>query len=215
MNKRLARLSVFAALLVAAVASVYAGGWTIITLNDFPDHAVAGKPLTLTFSIRQHGNNLLAGLKPAVRASTAGGLEIDAAAHPTANQGEYSATVRLVSPGEWTIRVDSGFNPEDKVRAYNSLVLPSLKVIRDDAPLPAYSSTERGSRLFVAKGCIGCHATGSEKDLSQKQFAADYLKKFLADPSIRKVDMPNLQLKQEEISALTAFINASSKRKGI
>ena len=56
---------------------------------------------------------------------------------------------------------------------------------------------------------------GSEQDVTRKHFAADYLKKFLADPSIRKVDMPNLKLKQDEISALIAFINGSSKRKGI
>ncbi len=33
----------------------FAGGWAIITLNEFPDYAVAGKPLNLTFSVRQHG----------------------------------------------------------------------------------------------------------------------------------------------------------------
>ena len=81
--------------------------------------------------------------------------------HPTTNQGEYAAPA--CSPGDWTIRVDSGFNPDDRTRAYNSMVLPPLSVIRDDAPLPAYSEADRGSRLMVAKGCIGCHARAASR----------------------------------------------------
>jgi hypothetical protein len=208
MNKKLISLFVLV-LVVAAAAALYAGGWSIITLNDFPEYALAGKPVTLTFSVRQHGNHLIGGLKPALRATVRGGAVVDAAAVPTANEGEYAATLRLSSPGEWTIRVDGGFNSEDKARSYNSVVLPPLAVLGDGlSARPAYSEADRGSRLFVTKGCIGCHAAGSEDDITQKKFAADYLKKFLADPSIRKVEMPNLKLKEGEISSLIAFINS-------
>lgn len=217
MNKIPGRSMVVAILLLGAAAAVYAGGWSIITVNDFPDYARAGNPLTLTFSVRQHGNNLLGGLKPVIHASTAGGLEVVAIATPTTIQGEYSATLRLASPGDWTLRVDGGFNPDDKTRQYNSVVLPQLRVIHDASPAPpAYSEADRGGRLIVTKGCVGCHSPGSDKDLTQKQFAADDLKTFLSDPSNRKVDMPNLKLKETEISALIAFINGSrgsTKRK--
>ena len=211
MNSRRGRLVTLAVLLAMAAVTVYAGGWSIITLADFPDYALAGKPVTLTLSVRQHGNHLVDGLKPALRASAAGGLQVDAEAKPTGNEGEYTATLRLASPGEWTIRVDGGFNPEDKTRSYNAMTLPSLAVVRDaSSAVPTFSEAERGSRLFVAKGCVGCHASGTDKDVTQKQFAGDYLAKFLADPSIRKVDMPNLKLKESEISSLIAFINSQA-----
>ena len=198
-----------AALLLGTAWAAYAGGWSIITINDFPDYALTGKPLTLTFSVRQHGNKLLGGLKPKILASTSGDLAVVATATATANAGEYSATLSLASPGDWTLRVDGGFNADDRSRQYNSVVLPPLRVISDASTAPEFSEAERGSRLLVTKGCVGCHAPGSEKDVTRKHLAAGYLKTFLADPSLRKVDMPNLRLKEAEISALIAFINRS------
>ena len=214
MSKGFSWSLVLTVLLVGTVATVYAGGWSIITLNDFPDQAVAGERLTLTFSVRQHGNNLLEGLKPTVQASVAGGSVIDAAALPTTNRGEYTATLRIPKPGDWTIRIDGGFNPEDKTRAYNAMTLPPFRVVGNASDArPALTETERGSRLFVAKGCVGCHSAGSERDLSGKKFASDYLKKVLTDPSVRTTDMPNLKLKESDISALSAFINGASAAK--
>ena len=208
MNAVPCRSMAVAILLFSAAAAVYAGGWSIITIKDFPDYARAGHPLTLTFSVRQHGNHLLGGLKPTIQASAAGGLQVVAIATPTSIEGEYSATLRLPSPGNWKLRVDSGFNPDDKTRQYNSVVLPALRVIHDTSPVPtAYSEADRGGRLTVSKGCVGCHNPGSDKDFTRKRFAAGDLKAFLSDPSIRKVDMPNLKLKETEISALIAFIN--------
>jgi hypothetical protein len=216
MKTKLSRCLVLMALLAGAAATLYAGGWSIITLADFPDRAVAGERLTLMFSVRQHGNNLIEGLTPAVQASIEGGAPVHVVALPTTNRGEYTATLRLPKPGEWTVRIDGGFNPEDKTRAYNAVTMPPLRVVRDASEnVPALSEADRGSRLFIAKGCVGCHGAGSEKDLSRKQFASDYLKKVLADPSIRTTDMPNLKLKDAEISALSAFINrASAGKKG-
>lgn len=213
MNKKPRSLALLA-LLTGVVATVFAGGWSVITLNDFPDHALAGERLSLTFTVRQHGNNLLEGLKPTVQASMNGGSKISVAGLPTANRGEYTATLRLPNPGEWTVRIDGGFNPEDKTRNYNSITLPPLRIVRDASHVPAtLSEADRGGRLFVAKGCVGCHVAGSERDLDGKQFAADYLKKVLADPSVRTPDMPNLKLKENEVAALTAFINRTSPRK--
>jgi hypothetical protein len=214
MNTKLSRCLIITALLAGAAATVYAGGWSIITLADFPDRAVAGERLTLMFSVRQHGNNLLEGLKPTVQASIQGGSPIHIVALPTTNKGEYSATLRLPKPGEWTIRIDGSFNPEDKTRTYNAVTLPPLRVARDASDIvPALSEGDRGSRLFIAKGCVGCHGAGSERDLAGKQFASDYLKRVLADPSIRTPDMPNLKLKDAEISALSAFINRGAPGK--
>ena len=198
--------------LFALATRLFAGGWAIITLNDFPDYVVAGKPMSLTFTVRQHGRTLLGGLRPAIRATTAGGLKATAKAIPAATRGEYNAMLTLPQQGDWTITITSGFND-------NSINLPALKVIAPGSLEPsAFSPATRGVRLFTAKGCVGCHRhvevnpqRGTElgPDLTGKRFPQDYLKQFLADPGIKPAEMPNLNLKPDEIEALAAFINKS------
>src|SRR5215470_9542119 len=97
-------------LLLILTGVAIAGGWAIVTLNEFPEYAVAGKPLNLTFSVRQHGVTLLPGLQPKVQATTASGLQAKASVKPTANRGEYTTSLTLPEPGEWTIKISSGFN---------------------------------------------------------------------------------------------------------
>jgi hypothetical protein len=52
-------------------------------------------------------------------------------------------------------------------------------------------------------------------DLTDRRFPADYLARFLKDPSIRPtVDgkrMPNLAMREKEILPLVAFINAERR----
>ena len=97
---------------------------------------------------------------------------------------------------------------------------------------PALTDAERGRRLFVAKGCITCHVHSAVDpegtlqlkqvgpDLTTKRYAAEYLKLFLADPSIRPpstpngMRMPNLGLKPAEIAALAAFVNKDQQVTG-
>jgi mono/diheme cytochrome c family protein len=209
-NQNVVRLMIPLLALFILVGSVFAGGWAIVTLTDFPYYAVAGKPLNMTFAVRQHGQTLLSGLQPTVRATTATGLVAKGAVTPGASKGEYQATLTFASAGEWTITIASGFNG-------NATTLPALKVIAPGTPEPApYSPATRGVRLFTAKGCIGCHRhvevnperpADAKFDLTGKRFPPDYLRKFLADPSIKPAEMPNLKLRGDEIEALAAFIN--------
>jgi len=90
---------------------------------------------------------------------------------------------------------------------------------------PSLSPIERGEALFLAKGCITCHThadvhsqykvisgisgpDGSAPDLSHYSTSPEFLRMWLADP--RKVkpntSMPNLELTDEEIQALIAFL---------
>jgi cytochrome c2 len=90
-------------------------------------------------------------------------------------------------------------------------------------PTPAtaqMSAADYGKALFSAKGCVTCHhhagvrnsGTFSEglPDLSAYHGDADYLRKWLKDPSAVKpgTDMPTLGLKDDEIEALIAFLSA-------
>jgi hypothetical protein len=203
------RLVVLVVICTWAVTAVYAGGWSVITLEEFPDHAVAGQPLTLTFTVRQHGNKPQRGLKPTLQATLPGHPAVAAIGKATAGDGEYSATLRLPVPGQWKIRIDGGFNPSDKTRESNSMVLPPLRVLAETsaAVVSPYSEADRGARLAVSKGCLTCHRPGSDKEIPTKSYATAYLKAFLADPGMRTENMPNLKLTDAEIGALVAFIN--------
>ena len=197
-------------LLLALEGTALAGNWAIITLSTVPDYAVAGTSLKLTFTVRQHGKTLLTGLRPSIRATTSTGLSAKFTASPGKSEGEYTALVTLPQSGEWTITLASGFH--DSV-----LTLPAMKVIEAGSPPPTpFSPITRGVRLFAAKGCVGCHrhvevnpqhVTDARLDLSGKRFPQDYLRKFLADPSIKPAEMPNLKLSNDEIEALASFIN--------
>jgi len=202
-------------IVIAVVTIAVAGGWATITLAEFPDYAVAGKALNLNFTVRQHGQTPLAGLQPSVRARTANGLAATAAGKSGPIRGEYSASLTLPEPGDWTITIASGFNN-------STTTLPNLRVIASSSPTPnAFSPATRGLRLFAAKGCVGCHrhvevnperASDARLDLTGKRFQQDYLKKFLADPSIKPAEMPNLKLKEDEIEALAAFVNKAASK---
>jgi mono/diheme cytochrome c family protein len=203
----------FPTLLLLPLIAFY-GGWAAVTVQDLPDYVVAGQPVTLTYTVRQHGFSRLSGLNGRLEAK-AGRLEASATAAGT-GEGRYTATLTLPSAGDWTITIYSGFG--------NSRVtLLPLRAIAQGAPAPrALAEAERGRQLFVAKGCVTCHlhrdvdgsgvvAVGPE--LTSRRVPAEYLAAFLANPAIKAptrqgAEMPNLELQLAEIAALSAFINA-------
>lgn len=78
---------------------------------------------------------------------------------------------------------------------------------------------EVGRDLFIAKGCTTCHAhstikekpdifIGEGPDLTNFPTTAEYLRTWLKEPAAIKpnTQMPNLELKEAEIEALTAFL---------
>jgi len=167
---------------------------------------VAREPVTLTFTVRQHGMTRLNGLKARVNAT---------AAAAGREAGQYTATLTAPEAGDWTITIHSGFHS-------SSTTLLPLKVIEPGSRPPlALPAPERGRQLFVAKGCVTCHLhrdvnagsdTRAGPELTGRRYPAEYLGQFLANPAIaprrsRTAEMPNLNLKQPEIAALVAFIN--------
>jgi len=198
------------ALLLLPLIGVY-GGWAVVTVEDLPDYGVVRQPLNLTFTVRQHGVTKLSNLEPRVEAR-ARGVTTAAVAEPGKEAGQYTARLVLPQAGEWTITIHSGF------MASRVTLLP-MAVIEPTAQAPlAPPAADRGRRLFVAKGCVTCHlhrdvsgsgvvAVGPE--LTSRPLAAEYLQRFLADPSMVGSGnrMPNLHLKPPEIAALIAFIN--------
>ena len=194
-----------------------AGGWSVVTVQELPDHAVAGRPIALGYVVRQHGMMPVPGLHGRVVARS-GALEVAADAQPGSRGGLYAARLTLPKSGAWTITVHSGFMDT------KATLLP-LRVVDAGSAAPVVAEAERGRHLFVAKGCVTCHghaAAGAAAemrslpvgpDLTDRRLPAEYLARFLADPSIKTVwtssnRMPNLELAPREIAALVAFVNS-------
>ncbi len=217
--RRIARRLLIPALLPFLImTAAFAGGWAVVTVNDLPEYAVSGRPVILTFTVRQHGMTLLSGLKPSVRATASGHADARASAVATGKPGEYSAALTFPEAGGWTIRIDSGFN------AIETGLLPVNVIDAGSASPVRLSQAVRGEHLFVAKGCIGCHRhqkvaaqpmASVGPDLTDTRFPPAHLKEFLADPGttlkrstrLEYGQMPNLNLEAQEIAALVAFIN--------
>jgi hypothetical protein len=207
---------VLAAGAVAITAAFASGGWATITVEDLPDAIVAGEATQLAFTIRQHGVEPMSDRKPVVEWSQ-GSIRERVSARREGAAGRYVA--RMVAPrlGEWTVVIDSDYH-ESRVT-----LLPLLATGGGTHAPPTLSPRERGRRLFVAKGCVTCHVRSDVPgsggvavgpDLTEPRTTDEYLARILADPSIvaqrTQWDMPDLDLKPHEISALVAYLNGAA-----
>lgn len=139
-------LAVLAALTLAMPA--LAGGWAVVTLDQLPAQVVAGEPLTIGFTVRQHGQTLRDDLAPIVRFERVdAGESFTATAEPQGDPGHYIATLAFASAGTWNWYVD--------IEAFGMITqpLPTLAVLAAAAP------TEVGAGgppvLPLAMGVIG------------------------------------------------------------
>jgi mono/diheme cytochrome c family protein len=207
-----------ALVLSTAAAARWVGGWAVVTVENVPEYLVVGKPQVLEFWVRQHGVTPMADLKPSIVARS-GSRVVRSQAWATPTTGVYRASVTVPSAADWELTIESGFG------ASKGHLLP-LKAVNAAERVSALSVADRGRQLFAAKGCVGCHVHRAVDlegqlqnvgpDLSDRRFAADYLAKFLADPSIKPespntMRMPNLALRQPEIASLVAFINSERR----
>ena len=209
-NKKLGGLLLLA---TVSTAATWHGGWASITVENLPDQLTVGAPYNMTFSIRQHGHDLLSDLNPYLElTSKSGQTKVRAVA--TNKPGFYTATLNVPEAGEWSINIESSFG-----RSHQELM--PIAAVKSGARAVSFSAAERGQRLFVAKGCTVCHTHAKTEAygkgqagpvLTDKRFANEYLREFLANPKIKppttNVRMPDLDLSDSEISALASFINA-------
>jgi hypothetical protein len=97
------QISLGAALLFALVITipVFAGGWAVITLDELPTDVAAAEPLTIGFTVRQHGITLMDGLYPTVTATLPKGDRFVVDAEPDGTPGHYTATLTFPQEGNW------------------------------------------------------------------------------------------------------------------
>lgn len=210
--------AVGAVLALSTIAAARMGGWAVVTVEKVSDYIVVGKPVVLTFWVRQHGTHPMGGLTPRIEARS-GFRRIEGRAWALPTEGGYRTSITVPESGDWSVTIESGFGPS------KAKLLP-WRAHDSTKTLPALSEPERGRHLFAAKGCVTCHVHRSVDiegqvqdagpDLSDRRFNAEYLAKFLADPSIKPPTkdnnrMPNLALREQDIASLVAFINSERK----
>jgi len=97
------RISISLALFLSLVFTfpVFAGGWAVITLDELPSNIVAGEPLTIGFTVLQHGKTPMTDLEPTVTAGSSLDEKLVVRAEPEGKPGHYVATLTFPKEGKW------------------------------------------------------------------------------------------------------------------
>ena len=229
-------LGIVAVLLVATVAWTSYGGWAVVKVSKIPDAWIVGKPLQLSWQVRQHGERVLGaadGIHPALEARSRSRV-VRGTTSAFAEDGERGFRGQIVFPesGDWQVTIHSGFG-DSKAVLIPWRVVDSMKPVRGTVEehlasigVPRFSEVERGRRLFASQGCVACHVhrdvplrgqmANVGPGLSDRRLPAEYLASFLKDPTIKpetpgKPRMPNLALREKEITPLVAFLTAERR----
>ncbi len=222
-------------LVMAAIAGLgsYAavGGWAVITVVNPPDVLQAGSTYRLEYMVRQHGVTLLTGLRGTVTVQPGGSpseaTPLSVTSEAASLAGRYTATIRVPETDRVTLSIRSGFSGN----GWGDLTLMSIPVVGSGRALPVMAESERGHRLFVAKGCGTCHVNGDvpefaamnrvlggAPELTGRRLDAAYVRQRLTNPaSLPKlgnfaVRMPDLALSEGEVAALVALISGTTER---
>jgi len=97
------RISIALAVLLSVVLAIpaFAGGWAVITLDELPTGVVAGEPLTVGFTVLQHGKTPMDGLDPTITATSPQSESFVVHAKPEGETGHYAATLTFPTEGNW------------------------------------------------------------------------------------------------------------------
>jgi mono/diheme cytochrome c family protein len=210
--------------LIGATPATF-GGWAVVTLRDVPEYLEVGAPATIQFEMRQHGRTRLEGLSPTVTVShanhrllsrmfTRDRIRTTEAIEP----GLYEATITPTEAGEMAVTIDTD------LYGWKVRLLP-FRVIRSETAPPSLSLAERGRQLFVAKGCVTCHAKRDEPTLNEYgarsigpelvsgAYSAEWLERKLANPAqfrrkpTNSLVMPALPMDQGQLDVLVRYLS--------
>lgn len=112
-----------------------AGGWAVITLDELPGEIVAGQPLEIGFTVRQHGVTPMGGLTPIVSARYAG-FTVTEQAEAQGETGHYVATLTFHQEGEWRWSIQA-FSVNQPMPTLNVIEAPVISQSVAQDPIPA------------------------------------------------------------------------------
>jgi cytochrome c2 len=129
-------IALFCALVFAL--PVLAGGWAVITLDEWPGQVDPSKPLKIGFMVRQHGVSPMEDLDPAITFRNADtGEGFTAYAKPEGDTGHYTAQFTFPSPGTWDWSIQA-FSMEQPMPPLNVSAIEPV-VVEKEANFPASS----------------------------------------------------------------------------
>jgi hypothetical protein len=132
-------VSVGLALLLALVFAfpAFAGGWAVITLDELPADVIAGEPLTIGFTVRQHGVTLMDGLYPTVTSTLSKEEHLVVQAEADGKPGHYTATLTFPKEGnwEWSIQAFSMDQPMPTLRVTAPIATTAQQPVLKSEPV--------------------------------------------------------------------------------
>jgi mono/diheme cytochrome c family protein len=121
----------------ALTIPVFAGGWAVVTLDELPTNVVAGEPLTIGFTVLQHGRTPVDGLKPTITFTLYKEKQVVFDAKEDGKPGHYSATVILPKEGEWNWSINAfGKSPMPAISVTAPAVAIETQPVETAAALP-------------------------------------------------------------------------------
>jgi hypothetical protein len=138
------------AILITSIP-VFAGGWAVITLDELPTDVVTGEPLTIGFTVRQHGRTPMNGLDPTVTARLPEGDRFVINAEPDDKPGHYTAALTFPKQGnwEWSIQAFSMDQPMPALHVDGSKVVAANQAVSQRDSEPASMDLLLGLRALV------------------------------------------------------------------
>lgn len=140
------------------VVPAYAGGWAVITLDELPSNVVAGEPLTIGFTVLQHGKTPMTGLTPTITTTLYNDAELVFSAEPEGPSGHYTATLNFPKEGEWQWSIEA-FAMDQPMPTLS--VAPALGAAADapvaqaEPAFPAFSPMLWMSVFALVVGLVG------------------------------------------------------------
>ncbi len=205
-------LAAFAILFSIGCLTASAGGWSVATIDRLPDTVAVNQPVSVGFTVLAHGRTPVKDEKIsayAVNRKTGTTVEF------TGRQlkaGSFEVELNFPEAGRWRWVIS----------CYGSHPMPDIRVEADTASeLRTHSAATRGERLFIAKGCVRCHQNDrldyrgrpagiDGPDLTRYRADRDFISRWLKDPAATRNNalMPDLDLSEQEIDALVAYLNS-------
>jgi hypothetical protein len=160
MNPRF-RITIILTLLSAFVIvfPVFAGGWAVITLDELPSNVVAGEPLTIGFTVLQHGRTPMTDLEPTVTARLSQGKPLTFFAAPEGKPGYYTATLTFPEAGNWEWSIQA-FTMDQKMPVLNVAASGAATVSQPAAKTEPSSALNLSPLLLVGIVTIAAGVAG-------------------------------------------------------
>jgi hypothetical protein len=131
------RIALGIAILLSLVVVIpaFAGGWAVITLDELPTNVVADEPLTIGFTVLQHGRTPLNDLTPTVYVAQ-NEEKLAFRAKADSKPGHYTATLTFPKDGNWEWSIQA-FTMDQPMPALN---VSAAKVANVNPPVAQVES---------------------------------------------------------------------------